>query len=271
MCINVADLIKLSPVTLGAVVEHGIEHHNAHDVLVEVKAKPVKFSRASVEDQGVEVDPSNLDKLHEAVSQLSNRQLLHLGLDGHKEVTLEAGVGSSPKHISSTGDVPVVVAVVQVSRDILLHFSRDDVVLHGCAEVVLKVVVLHGSHEAVLLHVGDIVVEVQSLLSISTDIARLLYISTDIVHHPGIGNDILLCTSLQVVLLHVAHELHVAKDQLLLLTTPARILLQMVWMEIHTRLTLGHIVAAHRYSEVTCTLQTYKEKDCKQQTFKEAL
>ena len=250
MCINVADLIKLSPVTLGAVVEHGIEHHNAHDVLVEVKAKPVKFSRASVEDQGVEVDPSNLDKLHEAVSQLSNRQLLHLGLDGHKEVTLEAGVGSSSKHISSTGDVPVVVAVVQVSRDILLHVSRDDVVLHGCAEVVLKVVVLHGSHEAVLLHVGDIVVEVQSLLSNSTDIARLLYISTG-------RNDILLCTSLQVVLLHVAHELHVAKVQLLLLTTPARILLQMVWMEIQTRLTLGHIVAAHRYSEVTCTLQTF--------------
>ena len=174
MCINVADLIKPSPVTLGAVVEHGIEHHNAHDVLVEVKAKPVKFSRASVEDQGVEVDPSNLDKLHEAVSQLSNRQLFHLGLDGHKEVTLEAGEGSSSKHISSTGDVPEVVAVVQVSRDILLHVSRDDVVLHGCAEVVLKVVVLHGSHEAVLLHVGDIVVEVQSLMSISTDIARLL-------------------------------------------------------------------------------------------------
>ena len=251
MCINVADLIKLSPVTLGAVVEHGIEHHNAHDVLVEVKAKPVKFSRASVEDQGVEVDPSNLDKLHEAVSQLSNRQLLHLGLDGHKEVTLEAGVGSSSKHISSTGDVPEVVAVVQVSRDILLHVSRDDVVLHGCAEVVLKVVVLHGSHEAVLLHVGDIVVEVQSLLSIS-DIARLLYISTDIVHHPGIRNDILLCTSLQVVLLHVAHELHVAKVQLLLLTTPARILLQIVWMEIQTRLPLGHFVSS-QHSETGMT------------------
>ena len=267
MCINVTDLIKLSPVTLGAVVEHGIEHHNAHDVLVEVKAKPVKFSRASVEDQGVEVDPSNLDKLHEAVSQLSNRQLLHLGLDGHKEVTLEAGVGSSSKHISSTGDVPEVVAVVQVSRDILLHVSRDDVVLHGCTEVVLKVVVLHGSHEAALLHVGNIAVEEQSLLS--NDIARLL--STDIVLCPGFGNDILLRPSLQVVLLHVAHELHVAKDQLLLLTTPARILLQMVWMEIQTRLTLGHIVAAHRYSEVTCTLQTYKEKNCQQQTFKEAL
>ena len=147
--------------------------------------------------------------------------------------------------------------MVQVSRDILLHVSRDDVVLHGCAEVVLKVVVLHGSHEAVLLHVGDIVVEVQSLLSNSTDIARLLYISTGIVHHPGIRNDILLCTSLQVVLLHVAHELHVAKVHLLQLTTPARILLQMVWMEIQTRLTLGHIVAAHRYSEVTCTLQTF--------------
>ena len=219
-------------------------------MLVEVKAKPVKFSRASVEDQSVEIDPSNLDKLHEAVSQLSNRQLLHLGLDGHKEVTLEAGVGSSSKHISSTGDVPVVVAVVQVSRDILLHFSRDDIVLHGCAEVVLKVVVLHGSHEAVLLHVGDIVVEVQSLLSISTDIARLLYIS--MVHHPGIGNDILLCTSLQVVLLHIAHELHVAKDQLLLLTTPARILLQIVWMEIQTRLPLGHFVSS-QHSETGMT------------------
>ena len=246
MCINVTDLIKLSPVTLGAVVEHGIEHHNAHDVLVEVKAKPVKFSRASVEDQGVEVDPSNLDKLHEAVSQLSNRQLFHLGLDGHKEVTLEAGVGSSSKHISSTGDVPVVVAVVQVSRDILLHFSRDDVVLHGCAEVV----VLHGSHEAVVLHVGDIAVKEQSLLS--NDIARLLKISTDIVHCPGFRNDVLLCPSLQVVLLHVAHELHVAKDQLLLLTTPARILLQIVWMEIQTRLPLGHFVSS-QHSETGMT------------------
>ena len=110
---------------------------------------------------------------------------------------------------------------------------------------------LHGSHEAVLLHVGNIAVEEQSLLS--NDIARLLKISTDIVHSPGFRNDVLLRPSLQVVLLHVAHELHVAKVQLLLLTTPARILLQMVWMEIQTRLTLGHIVAAHRYSEVTCT------------------
>ena len=134
MCINVADLIKLSPVTLGAVVEHGIEHHNAHDVLVEVKAKPVKFSRASVEDQGVEVDPSNLDKLHEAVSQLSNRQLFHLGLDGHKEVTLEAGVGSSSKHISG-----------RVLLDAAVHISWS--------AVPVEVHMLHVHREVVLLHV----------------------------------------------------------------------------------------------------------------------
>ena len=128
MCINVTDLIKLSPVTLGAVVEHGIEHHNAHDVLVEVEAQPVEFPRPSVEDQGVEVDPPNLDKLHHTISQLSDRQLFHLGLDRYQEVPLEAGVRSSAKHIS--GKV-LLDAAVHVPMEVhMLHVHWEVVLLH---------------------------------------------------------------------------------------------------------------------------------------------
>ena len=137
------NLIELGPISLRAVVEHGIEHHNAHDVLVEVEAQPVEFSRSSVEDQGVEVDPPNLDKLHHTVSQLSNWQLLHLGLDRHQEVTLEAGVRSSAKHVSSSVllDAPEVVAVVHVSWSAALM------------NIPMEIHMLHIHREVVLLHV----------------------------------------------------------------------------------------------------------------------
>merc|ERR1719193_2189586 len=107
-------LVEVSPIHLRAVVEHGIEHHNAHDVLVEVETQLVKFSRASVENEGVEVDTPNLDKLHDTVSKLGNRQLLHLSLDRYKEVALEGGVRSSSKHICILLDLLTLVAVVHV-------------------------------------------------------------------------------------------------------------------------------------------------------------
>ena len=43
-------LVKSSPVTTRAVVEHGVEDDDAHNVLIEVKAKLVDLSSSSVED-----------------------------------------------------------------------------------------------------------------------------------------------------------------------------------------------------------------------------
>ena len=70
-------------------------------MLVEVEAKLVDFSSASVEDQGVKGDRSQVDKLYELHPHLVDRQLAQLRLDRHQEVALIACVRSSTKHLNT--------------------------------------------------------------------------------------------------------------------------------------------------------------------------
>ena len=102
-------------------------------MLVEVEAQPVEFPRPSVEDQGVEVDPPNLDKLHHTIAQLSDWQLFHLSLDRYQEVTLEAGIRSSAKHISDSVllDAAVHISWSAVPMEVhMLHVHRVVALLH---------------------------------------------------------------------------------------------------------------------------------------------
>ena len=227
----------MSPISLRAVVKHGIEHHNAHDVLVEVETQPVEFSRASVENKGVEVDLPHFDKLHDTVSKLGSGQLLHLSLDRHKEVTLEAGVGSSTKHISSSVLHPRIVAGVHVPWSVTLllnvpmevhtlHVDRDVVLLQVQLKVVAQAALPHGARDIILLHV---------------------------LQRPGVEislrDDALLQTALEVVLLQA---LHVSSVQaLLLLLLPSSIAVQQrVGVDIMSISPLGHLGSAHCNSEI---------------------
>ena len=71
-------LVELCPITTWTVVEHGIEDDNAHNVLVEVETQLVEFTRPSVENQGLEIDWSKVNKVHELALDLVGGQLAQL-------------------------------------------------------------------------------------------------------------------------------------------------------------------------------------------------
>jgi len=244
-------LIELGPIPRRAVVEHGIEHHNAHDVLVKVEAQPVKFSRASVKNQGVEVDPPNFDKLHDAVSKLSNRQLFHLGLDWYKEVTLEAGVGSSTKHIFSNIllNIPRVVDVVHVPQVVDVVHVPWSVVLPN---IPMEVHTLHVPRETVLVHIS---MKVAAQVALQQETTLLHVDSVVLLHAAGnnsLSDDVLLQTALEVVLPHALNVLVVADVKALLLFPISRVLLPRVGKETTSILTLCHPGTAHCNSLKKC-------------------
>ena len=63
-------------------------------MLVEVKTQLVEFTRPSVEDQGLEVDWSKMNKVHELAPDLVGWQLTQLWPDRHEEVAMVVGEGS---------------------------------------------------------------------------------------------------------------------------------------------------------------------------------
>ena len=222
----------MCPIILGAVVEHGIEHHNAHDVLVEVEAQPVKFPRSSVEDEGVKVDLSNLDKLHEAISQLICSQLLRLSLDRHKEVTLVAGVGSTSKHVCIWLELAVKVAGIHVA---VLHVvTRNGILLRDHGEDVM-LLLLHISWEMTSLHAA---VEV-CLLEILIGPPLLDILRDEALWHAAVVVGLLLHAPYVLVVSGV----EVLLLLMLLLLPPTFILPKLkVGVEIRTMLPLGHPV-----------------------------
>ena len=64
-------------------------------MLVEVETQLVEFTRPSVEDQGLEVDWSKVNKVHELALDLVGGQLTQFELDRHEEVAMVVGEGSS--------------------------------------------------------------------------------------------------------------------------------------------------------------------------------
>ena len=68
-------------------------------MLVEVEAQLVEFTRPSVEDQGLEVDWSKVNKVHELALDLVGGQLAQLWLDRHEEVAMVVGEGSSAEGV----------------------------------------------------------------------------------------------------------------------------------------------------------------------------
>ena len=63
-------------------------------MLVEVEAQLVEFTRPSVEDQGLEVDRSKVNEVHELAPDLVGWQLTQLWPDRHEEVAMVVGEGS---------------------------------------------------------------------------------------------------------------------------------------------------------------------------------
>ena len=209
-------------------------------MLVEVKAQPVKFPRASVKHQGVEVDPPHFDKLHDAVSKLSSRNLFHLRLDWYKEMALETGVGSSTKHVSRNIllNIPMVVDVVHVPwRVALMKVSMEvhalHVLVHVWVIVVTQVALLQCSKKTMWLKVDSIV-----LLCAAVEMS--------------LRDGAMLQTALEVVLLHTLHLLVVADVEVMLLPT-SRVLLPRMGMEVSSILPLCHLGTAHCNSEKLCS------------------
>ena len=64
-------------------------------MLVEVETELVEFTRPSVENQGLEIDWSKVNKVHELALDLVGGQLAQLWLDRHEEVAMVVGEGSS--------------------------------------------------------------------------------------------------------------------------------------------------------------------------------
>ena len=211
-------------------------------MLVKVEAKSVKFSRACVINQGVEVDPPHFDKLHDTISKLSTRKLFHLSLDWYKEMTLEAGVGSSSKHVSSNIllNISMVVDVVHVPWRVALmnvlvevpglHVHREiPLLLHIWVDVVAQVA-LQCSKKTMWLHIDSIVL-LCAAVEISLTASRMLQ------------------TALEVVLLHALNVLVVADVEVMLLPLPtSRVLLLRARMEITP--ILCHLGTAHCNSEM---------------------
>ena len=64
-------------------------------MLVEVETKLVEFTRPSVEDEGLEVDRSKVNKVHELAPDLVGGQLTQLWPDRDEEVAMVVGERSS--------------------------------------------------------------------------------------------------------------------------------------------------------------------------------
>ena len=60
-------------------------------MLVEVETQLVELTRPSVENQGLEIDWSEVNKVHELVLDLVGGQLAQLLLDWHEEVAMVVG------------------------------------------------------------------------------------------------------------------------------------------------------------------------------------